>query len=96
MIISSTTGNATHDINTSQMQRKLVFCSSFLSSSKLPVTGKDTSSIRKIAALFPLYFACCTEIGPHNKKIFTRFNSLKIKDPWFVKYPTKLFSEYSL
>lgn len=50
------------------------------------------NSIRKITALFYLYFACCTEIDLHSKKILTRFNSLKSKDPWFVKYSTQLFS----
>jgi hypothetical protein len=31
-----------------------------------------------------------------DKKIFTRLNSLKSKGAWFVKYSSKLFSEYRL
>lgn len=52
---------------------------------------EKTQLDRKIPALFFLRFACCTEIALHNEKILTRFNSLKSKDPWFVKHGPNYF-----
>ena len=60
------------------------------SSSANSVAAK-TELKRKTPALFHSYFSCSAEIALHNKKILTRFNSLKSKGPWFVKYLPNYF-----